>query len=259
MPIEELQAGLLEAVKRAGAIMRTYTGQRVAVAYKSSFSDLVTVVDRQVEQEVRQILMQRFPDHGMVGEEDGGGWDRPYTWVLDPVDGTTNFAHGLPNFVCALACYRGQEPIVAAVYDPSREELFLAAAGRGATCNGLPIQVDPAERLQESLVATNLIWSLREDRYVRLPQIQRIGQHVRGIRSLGAAALEMAYVACGRMTGFFQEGLGPWDFGAAALLVTEAGGRVTQLDGSPLDITRACSVAATNGRIHEELLALLHP
>ncbi len=254
---EELLQAVIDAVRTAGAIMRSHTGQRMTVQYKTSWSDLVTVVDKEVEAAVKQAIRERFPDHGFVGEEGGGGWDKEYTWVLDPLDGTTNFAHTLPNFVCSMACYRGQEAQVAAIYDPNREEIFTARRGGGAFLNGARIQVDPSASLRESLIGTNLMWDMREGRFEWLPGLQELGKHVRGVRSLGAAALELAYVACGRYSGFTQYRLAPWDFGAGAFLVTEAGGTVTRMDGSPLDITQPCSVVASNGRIHQEMLGLL--
>lgn len=258
MSLHQLEQTLLEAVRLGGAIMKSWTGQRMTVQYKTSWSDLVTEVDRAVEEAIRKLISQRFPDHGFLGEEGGGGWEQAYTWVLDPLDGTTNFAHTIPNFVCALACYKGQEAQVAAVYDPNRDELFSARRGAGALLNGIRIQVDPAATLHESVIGTNLMWDMRDNRFHNLPGLQELGRQVRGVRSIGAAELELAYVACGRYSGYTQYQLAPWDFGAGALLVAEAGGRVTQLDGSPLDITRPCGVVASNGRIHEEMLKYLH-
>jgi myo-inositol-1(or 4)-monophosphatase len=255
--LDRLEHAMLEAVRTGGALIRSKTGTRMTVQYKTSWSDLVTEVDTGVEQAVRQVIGRLFPDHGFLGEEGGGGWEKEYTWVLDPVDGTTNFAHTLPNFVCSLACYRGREAQVGAIYDPSRDELFTAVRGQGAFLNGARIQVDPAATLQESLVATNLMWDLREGRAHLLPGIQELGRNVRGIRSLGAAALEMAYVACGRLSAYMQWRLSPWDFGAGALIVAEAGGTVTQMDGAPVDITQASSVVCSNGKIHDAVLGCL--
>jgi len=241
--------------------MKSRTGERMTVQYKTSWSDLLTEVDTAVEQAVRSSVLAQFAGHGFVGEEGGGGWEREYTWVLDPVDGTTNFAHTLPNFVCSLACYRGREAVVGAVYDPSRDELFSARRGAGAFLNGAPVQVDPAATLNESLIATNLMWDMREERAANLPGMQELGCHVRGIRSLGAAALELAYVACGRLSAYMQWRLSPWDFGAGALLVAEAGGRVTRADGLPLDPTQRGSILASNGKIHDAIVGYLqkHP
>lgn len=254
---EDLEQVLLEAVRAGGDYIRKHSGDRASVQFKTSWADLVTEVDKAVEQQIRSLIRNRFPDHGFLGEEGGGDWDREYTWVLDPVDGTTNFAHALPNYVCSLACYRGQDPIVAAVYDPNRDELFWARKGCGAYLNGTRIHVDRARHLHECLICTNLMWDLREDRFHRLPQLQELGKHVRGIRSLGAAALEIAYVACGRVSAFIQYQLSPWDYGAGALLVTEAGGTITRMDGSPLDVRQPGSVLATNGLIHEEIMRYL--
>lgn len=252
--LQELESAMLSAVRQAGELIRSHTGERMAVQYKTSWADLVTEVDKAVEAAVADCIRSRFPEHGFVGEEQGGGWDREYTWVLDPLDGTTNFASTLPNFVTSLACYRGQEALVAAIFDPNRNELFKATKGGGAYLNGVRIQVDPAAELRESLIGTNLMWDVREGRFYNLPGLQDLGRQVRGIRSLGAAALEMAYVACGRLSGFAQYELSPWDFGAGALLVQEAGGKVTQMNGEPLDIRRRCSVVASNGRIHQAML-----
>lgn len=252
--LDQLAQAARSAVLNGGARMKATVGQRMTVQYKTSWSDLVTEVDKAVEEAVAGEIRQRFPDHGFLGEEGGGDWSQEYTWVLDPLDGTTNFAHTLPNFVCALACYRGSEGQVAAIYDPNRDELFEAIRGRGAFLNGTPIRVDEADQLQQSLIGTNLMWDMREERFSGLPGLQSLSRSVRGIRSLGAAALEQCYVACGRLTGFMQYRLAPWDFAAGALIIAEAGGTVTQIDGSPLDITRACSVVATNGLIHPEVL-----
>lgn len=253
---EAIETTLLEAVRLAGATMRERVGH-VTVSYKTSWSDLVTEVDKAVEEAVFALVKSRFPDHGFLGEEGGGGFDQPFTWILDPLDGTTNFAHTLPNYVCSLACCQGDQVIAGAIYDPTREELFAAFRGEGATLNGQPIQVDGAASLREALVGTNLLWDTREGRFQSLPELQRIGQQVRGIRSLGAAALELAYVACGRLSGFAQYQLSPWDFAAGTLLVAEAGGQVSRFDGSPLSMQTASSVLASNGRVHPELLACL--
>lgn len=256
---DDLQQVMEAAVRQAGSIMISHTGRRVAVEFKQSWSDLVTEVDRAAEEAVKSLIHSRFPDHGLVGEEGGGGWEREYTWVLDPLDGTTNFAHTLPNYACSLACFRGSEPLVAAVYDPNRDELFTARRGGGATLNGSPVTVDPAANLRESVIGTNLLWDLRTGRDPNLPGLLLLARDVRGIRSIGSAALELAYVACGRYTGFAQHSLAPWDFAAGALLVEEAGGRVTQRSGAPLDPQRPCSVVASNGRIHAEMLERLKP
>lgn len=253
---DAIKATLIEAVRAAGITMRGRVGT-VTVEYKTSWSDLVTEVDKAVEDAVFALVRSRFPEHGLLGEESGGAFDREYTWILDPLDGTTNFAHTLPNFVCSLACCRGSEAVAGAIYDPSRDELFLAVKGEGATLNGLPIRVDPATTLREALVGTNLLWDTRQDRFHSLPELQHLGRQVRGIRSLGAAALELAYVACGRLTAFAQFSLSPWDFAAGALLVAEAGGRVTQFDGTPLDYTRRSTVVASNGAVHDELVSYL--
>lgn len=257
--LDHLQQVMEAAVRLAGSIMLSHSGQRVTVEFKRSWSDLVTEVDRAAEEAVRSLIRSRFPDHGLVGEEGGGGWEREFTWVLDPLDGTTNFAHTLPNFACSLACFRGSEALVAAVYDPNRDELFAARRGGGTTLNGSPVAVDPAPTLRQSVIGTNLIWDVRTGRDPNLPGLQRLARDVRGIRSIGSAALELAYVACGRYTGFAQHSLAPWDFAAGALLVEEAGGRVTQRDGSPLDPQRPCSVVASNGRIHAEMVERLRP
>ncbi|MGE5674687.1 MAG: inositol monophosphatase family protein [Mycobacterium leprae] len=255
--LDQLERALVEAVRAAGEIIHSHTGERMTVQYKTSWSDLVTEVDKAVEQAVRAQILGRFPDHGFVGEEGGGGWEQEFTWVLDPLDGTTNFAHTLPNFCTSLACYRGQEALVGAIYDPNRDELFTARAGGGAYLNGAAIQVDPAAELHDSVIGTNLMWDMREDRFNNLPGLQELGKNVRGIRSIGAAALELAYVAAGRLSGFAQYRLSPWDFGAGVLLVAEAGGKATQIDGTPLDIKHPCSVLATNGRIHQRVLSYL--
>lgn len=254
---QELELIAIEAVRLGGAVIRRMTEGRPAVETKSAWYDLVTAVDKAVEEAVADLIERRYPDHGFLGEEGLRGRPGDTVWILDPIDGTTNYAHTLPNFVVSLACYRGTEGLTAAVYDPSRNELFHGSPGRGARLNGDPIGVDPAANLSESVISTNLLWDRRPGGYKDRPQLQEMAAQVRGVRSLGAAALELCYVACGRLSGFAQGMLGPWDYAAGALLVTLAGGRATDLEGNPLPILKPSTVLATNGRLHSEMMPYL--
>ncbi|MBX6378262.1 MAG: hypothetical protein IRY95_06895, partial [Clostridia bacterium] len=183
--------------------------------------------------------------------------DRP-TWVVDPLDGTTNFVHGLKRVAVAIALVHAGRTWVGCIYDPFQDHCYTARAGGGAFCNGQPLRVADVAHLRDSLLATGFAADTREHRPVNARAIEALIPRVRSVRALGAAALDLADVACGRLTGFWEFGLSPWDVLAGALLVQEAGGRVTAADGSAFDPAGG-SIVATNGLIHEELLDALRP
>jgi myo-inositol-1(or 4)-monophosphatase len=247
----------IEAVVRAGDIMLARFGHDVRVDKKSAI-DLVTEVDLAIEREFREMIADRFPDHAVLAEEFGGraGPIEGPCWVFDPIDGTTNFAHGLPIFCASLALEVDGVAEVAAVYDPTRRELFTAERGGGAHLNGRAIHVSAAEHLVDAVLVTGFPYDVHE----RVEEIVGLfGNFVgraRAVRRLGSAAIDLCYVAAGRMDGFWEVDLKPWDIAGGALLVAEAGGRVTSLSGEAFS-SRSGKVLATNGALHEQMLAVV--
>ena len=249
-------ATAVESVIRAGEVQMAHFGGDLHVD-KKGVIDLVTEIDLRVEREFRARIAERFPDHVVLGEEFSSQSDRDaapeYCWVFDPVDGTTNYAHGLPIFCSSLALEIRGVAAVAAVYDPSRKELFTAERGQGAWLNGAPLRVSGATTLFDSLLCTGFPYSVQNstDDLVRVfAAFLRVS---RAVRRLGSAAIDLCYVAASRFDGFWEHALHPWDVAAGALIVEEAGGLVTNLHGGPYS-SREGSVIASNRRIHEAMV-----
>lgn len=251
-------ATAVQAVIRAGA-MQLAGIDHLRVEKKGTI-DLVTQIDREVETMFRALIGERFPDHVVLAEEFARGGDRhrdaDYTWVFDPVDGTTNYAHGLPIFCCACSLEHHGQPIVSAIYDPSRRELFTAERGLGTWLNGAPMRVSSAATVIDALLCTGFPYSVQTDSGYLLDLFGEFLRRARAVRRLGSAAIDMAYVAAGRLDGFWEVKLNPWDVSAGALMVEEAGGRVSGLAGGPFD-SRTGEVVATNGRIHDEMVGII--
>jgi len=246
-----------EAALQAGAIQRSRYGQKVEIHHKGEI-DLVTEVDRLCEQAIVALLRERFPDHDIVTEETA--LDRTgsrYVWFVDPLDGTTNFAHGYPFFCASVALTEGGERVAGGVYDCVKDELFTAERGVGAFLNGRRLRVSGAAALNDAMLITGFPYDLRADPSHALRLFNAFLPHARAIRRDGAAALDLSYLAAGRVDGFFEESLSPWDMMAGALLVEEAGGRVTRFDGSPVGL-RADQVVAAGPDLHAHLLDVLH-
>ncbi|MEW6319927.1 MAG: inositol monophosphatase family protein [Acidobacteriota bacterium] len=257
-PDPRLLATAIEAVLRAGALQieRLRAGVRVE---KKGAIDLVTEVDLEVERMFRALIEERFPDHDVLAEELGGGSrGASHRWVFDPLDGTTNYAHGLPIFCASLALEIDGVPEIGAVYDPNRRELFTAERGVGAWLNGAPLRVSGATSLGDSMLVTGFPYTVHEpaslERVVGL--FRDFVGRARAVRRLGSAAIDLCWVAAGRMDGFWEERLHPWDTMAGALLVQEAGGRVTAMDGGPW-VPANGQCLASNGLIHDEMLAIV--
>jgi myo-inositol-1(or 4)-monophosphatase len=249
-------AAATEAVLRAGAIQRARYGERVAVEMKGEIN-IVTEVDRACEAAILEVLRSRFQGHDIVTEEtDLARTGSRHVWFVDPLDGTTNFAHGYPVFCASVALAVEGEVVAGAVYDPLREELFTAERGAGAHLNGRRLQVSAARELLQSLLITGFPYDLREDLPGKLRLFNRFMGEARAIRRDGAAALDLSYVAAGRVDGFWEERLEAWDMMAGVLMIEEAGGRASRFDGSPLPL-RADEVVASNGLLHEAMLAVL--
>jgi myo-inositol-1(or 4)-monophosphatase len=243
-------ATAIDIVLRAGEIQLAHFNRGVRVDMKGSI-DLVTEADLEVERMCRRVLAERFPSHAILAEEfdpePGSGRHADHCWVFDPIDGTTNYAHGLPIFCAALGLEIDGRMEVAAVYDPTRRELFTAERGGGAYLNGTPLRVSQASALIEALLVTGFPYTIHEEADEILGLFGEFVRRARAVRRLGSAALDMAYVAAGRFDAFWEDNLKPWDVAAASLLVEEAGGLVTGTDGSPFRVRAGHVLAATPG------------
>ena len=252
-----LLATAVEAVVRAGNIQLAKFGGTFRVDKKGTI-DLVTEVDVEVERMFRALVSERFPDHQVLAEELGGMDAIPPgpCWVFDPIDGTTNFTHGLPIFCASLALEIDGVAEVAAVYDPTRQELFTAERGGGAFLNGRPLHVSSTGRMVDAMLVTGFPY----DVHSRIQEIvglfaEFVGR-ARAVRRLGSAAIDLCYIAAGRMDGFWERDLKPWDIAGGALIVQEAGGRITNMNGQPF-ASRGRDVLATNGRLHDDMLRVI--
>jgi myo-inositol-1(or 4)-monophosphatase len=249
----------IEAVIRAGDIQIAKFGTGVRVDKKGAI-DLVTEVDVEIERMFRAMIAERLPDHDVLAEEmgDAGARGARHRWVFDPIDGTTNFAHGVPIFCASLALEIDGEAAVAAVYDPNRQELFTAEAGVGSWLNGQRLEVSRSAAVLESMLVTGFPYNVHEEADAFLKVFGRVLKQARAVRRLGSAAIDICWVAAGRMDGFWEESLKPWDTRAAVLILEEAGGKVTGMDGKAWDPYDG-HILATNGLIHEEVLAIVRP
>mgnify|MGYP001253801610 CR=1 FL=1 len=247
----------LQAAHTAGEILMSHRGH-VAVERKSGFRDLVTVADREAEAAIRQVLLDAFPEHGLLGEEEGERQGSSvYRWLVDPLDGTTNYAHGLPHFAVSLALLgEGDELLVGVVHMPALGETYSAVRGGGAFCNGRRIRVTRAEHLDDCLLVTGFPNDVSPGRPTNVDHMENLVRRTRGVRIVGAAAVDLAYVAAGVFDAYWDLSNHAWDVAAGVLLVTEAGGTVTDMTGGPLDLYRP-RLLASNGRVHEQLLAVL--
>jgi len=256
-----LREAAVELVRAAGAILREGYGRAHAPERKGRI-DLVTEYDRRSERRVLERLRERFPDHAILAEESGAhagsapGSPADVRWIVDPLDGTTNFAHNYPFFCVSVAAEVGGRLAAGAVYDPVRDELFAAAAGCGATLDGRPIRVSDVARVEDALLVTGFPYDVREHPERSLPAFAAFLVRAQAIRRDGSAALNLCYLACGRFDGFWESSLSPWDVAAGALLVREAGGLVTAYDGGEFRIDGR-QILASNGRIHEEMRDVL--
>lgn len=248
-------AVLVEAALAGGNVLKGYFGGDFRISYKGALN-LVTEADLASEKEVVGILKRRFPGSAILAEESGEeSGDSGFRFIIDPLDGTTNFAHGYPVFAVSVACEEGAEVTAGAVYDPIREELFTAAKGNGAFLNGRRLGVSAAKRLGEALLVTGFPYDLKDDLTGNLRLFNRFMGASRAIRRDGSAALDLCHVAAGRFDGFWEEKLGPWDTAAGALIVEEAGGRVSDLAGGAFHYRKG-AIVASNTALHDQMLAL---
>jgi myo-inositol-1(or 4)-monophosphatase len=258
----------INCAAKAGEWIKSKSGSVAQPELKYSQHDLVTEVDKGSERMIRNLIATHFPDHSFLGEEgvEPGpeasskaierASETEYLWIVDPVDGTTNYVHGFPFYSVSIAlAYRGQV-IVGVIYDPTRDELFVAERGKGAYVHGRKMEVSHEEKLGQSLIATGFPSEHLQALPANLKGIQALAPQVRNLRIAGSAALHLAYVAAGRLSGFWEIGLSSWDLAAGTLLVEESGGRITDVNGVPYHLGIR-DVAASNGRIHEEFVAAL--
>lgn len=247
----------VQLAKRAGRLLRAEAGKRRQIAFKGFPTNLVTEMDRRVEALIVDRLRAAFPSHAILSEECGSlGGRASCRWVIDPLDGTTNYAHGIPIWSVSIALEVRRRTRLGVVFDPNRDECFVAELGKGAFLNGRRLRVSETATLNESLLASGLPHDVRETPRNNLAEFSAFSLRCRGVRRMGSAALSLSYVAAGRLDGYWELRVGPWDAAAGVLLVEEAGGRVTNLAGGPLDAARP-QVVASNGRIHAEMLQVL--
>ncbi|OGD19482.1 MAG: inositol monophosphatase, partial [Candidatus Aminicenantes bacterium RBG_16_63_16] len=245
-----------EAAGAAGALLRRGLDEAKEIGYKGAV-DLVTNFDRLAQELIVDRLSAAFPGHAFLAEEGlRPGKEAEFLWVIDPLDGTTNFAHRLPVFAVSIGLVFQGAPVAGVVLDPIREDMFTAAAGAGAFLGSRRIHVSGVSDLDRSLLATGFPYDIRESPVNNLDHFRNFCLRAQAVRRCGSAALDLCYLACGRFDGFWELKLKPWDVAAGALIVIEAGGRVTDLDGGKFRIDNGETVAS-NGLIHDPMLAVL--
>jgi myo-inositol-1(or 4)-monophosphatase len=251
--IENIERAAIRAARAAGRIhLRRFT--HTSIANKSNPVDLVTEADRESEAAVIDVIQRTFPTHSILAEESGGSIESgEHRWIIDPLDGTTNFAHGFPQFCVSIAYERRGKLQVGIIYDAFKRELFSARRGKGAYLNGKPIRVTRIPVLASALLATGFAYDRRERRRFYLAFWEAFMMRTHGVRRTGSAALDLAWVSCGRVDGFWEFGLKQWDVAAGSLIVQEAGGHVSNIDGSRLDLGGG-QIIASNGRLHEQMI-----
>jgi len=248
----------IDTARAAGHLLLEKYGRITAITKKGDYN-LVTEADLASEALIIERIRSHYPRHTILAEESGDtvvvDGDRQWKWIIDPLDGTTNFAHGYPCFCVTVALEHEGEIVIGVTYDPTRNELFTAEKGQGASLNFKPVHVSSTPKMSESLLVTGFPYDFK-DRNDFARHLTAFLLGARGVRRDGSAAIDMAYVACGRFDGFWEEGLNPWDVAAGVLMVNEAGGKVTNYDGTPLSIYKP-PICASNGAIHAEMLAVL--
>ncbi|MEO7191082.1 MAG: inositol monophosphatase family protein [Vicinamibacterales bacterium] len=253
-----LLATAVEGALAAGRIHRRYFRQNPRIQKKGRI-DLVTAADLEAERMFRELIASRFPAHGVIGEENAAGSPRteaPYQWIIDPVDGTTNFAHGLALFCVSIALEIEGTLAIGVVYDPMGEELFTAESGQGARLNGTRISVSGCTELVDAMLCTGFPYTVRDARHRPVDVFDAFLREAQAVRRLGSAALDMCYVAAGRLDGYWEERIQPWDIAAGAVILREAGGHVSGLGGEPLDVF-AGHIIASNGVLHPKMQGLI--
>lgn len=248
----------IETARDSGQLLLEKFDRGIAIQKKGEIN-LVTEADLESEALIIDRIKSHHPKHSILAEESGEavvtGGDTTWKWIIDPLDGTTNYAHGYPCFCVTIALEHNGEIVIGVTYDPTRNELFAAERGRGATMNGKTIRVSNRDKLGDSLIVTGFPYDIKQrDNFAR--HLTEMLLSSRGVRRDGSAAIDMAYVACGRFDGFWEEGLNPWDVAAGVLLIEEAGGQVSYYNGAKFSIYQP-PVCASNGLIHSQMLTIL--
>jgi len=253
----EFEAVAVEAAHAGGAVLRRRFGDRAALSIGvKAKHDYVTEVDHEAEAAVVAVLRRRLPDHAILAEEGSvGAASAAFRWIVDPLDGTTNFIHGVPTFAVSIGLEDESGLVAGCVFDPCRDETFHAHRGGGARLNGQPIACTPVEHLDAALIATGFPFRKMDQLPAYLAAFERFVRSTSGLRRAGSASLDLAYTACGRYDGFFEIGLSPWDLAGGALVVMEAGGRVTDVQGGS-GFLRDGSVVAAGAGLHAAMLAI---
>ncbi len=249
----------IQAAREAGKIQKRHLGKIHSIRFKGEIN-LVTEVDQMCEDKVIGILAKQFPDHEILAEESGllkAKNNNRYKWFIDPLDGTTNYAHGYPVFCVSIGLAFRNQVILGVVYDPTRNELFWAEKGKGARLNGKKIRVSPTGLLKRSLLSTGFAYNLKTETDNNFTHFANFLLHAQAVRRDGAAAIDLCYVACGRDCGFWELDLKPWDTAAASLILREAGGRVSTFSGGPFDLYGR-EIVASHGKIHRDMVKILH-
>ncbi len=248
---------IIEISKEAGALIREGFDTNFNIEYKGSSSNLVTEIDKKSEKLILDYISKEFPGHSVLSEESGKkNRDSEYIWVVDPLDGTTNFAHGLPIFSVSIAVIKDGETCCGAVYDVMRDVIYTAETNSGAFMNGKRIKVNSIESFEESVLVTGFPYDIQNNPFNAVQKFEAFLLKARAVRRLGSAALDFCYVASGVFSGFWEVKLSPWDFAAGDLIVREAGGIVTDLEGKNLTINSS-QILATNGILHQKMLEIL--
>ena len=248
----------IEAAREAGALLKLHSGKARSIERKEGQeTNLVTEIDRRSEEIIIDRIRRKYPHHDILAEESGGKERRSeYCWIIDPLDGTTNFTHGLPVFCVSIGLEHNGEIVAGVVYDPNHDELFTAEKGKGASLNRKRIRVSTAARLIDSLLVTGFPYSLRADPDEIIRHFNNFLLEAQALRRLGSAALDLAYVAAGRFDGFWESNLNPWDMAAGGLLVQEAGGKFTDFEGNPSTVYKK-QLLTSNGLIHGQMIEVL--
>lgn len=246
-----------QAACQAGSLLMRHADKPKAFSTKRNIVDLVTTIDKASEKLIAGILNRRFPDFGFLGEEHGQTrQEASYRWIVDPIDGTNNFVHGLPLFGVSIGLEHRGRMVVGVIYDPARRELFSAIRGKGAYLNGRRIRVSPTRKLAQSLISTGFSFNFRKQPQPYLNWFKTFQSNSHGVRRIGSTVFCLASIAAGRLEGFYERELWPWDMAAGMLLVEEAGGRVTNLEGKSASFAEG-RMLATNGHIHSQMLKIL--
>ncbi len=248
----------IEAARKAGIFLKDNVGNIHTIERKGGQErNIVTEIDKRSEEIIIETIKKHFPQHDILGEESGSkhSADSDYRWVIDPLDGTTNFTHGLPVFCVSIGVEQSGQVIIGVIYDPNLDEMFVAEKGKGAFLNGKKIGVSGVNELIQSLLVTGFPYNIAENPNLAIERFVSFLLHAQAVRRMGSAAIDLAYVAAGRYDGFWEVALNPWDVAAGSLILQEAGGLITDFSGSGFSIYSK-EVLASNGHVHREMISL---